>query len=302
MSTLLTGATGFIGSFIARNNNDFNCVVRKNERRSFNLSFGIDKLDGNTNWEGAFSHIDSVIHLAGLAHSRSCINKDYQSVNVDGTLHLANEAAKGGVKRFVFVSSIGVNGTSSSDVPFSILSTVNPNNDYAQSKYDAEIGLKKISTETGMELVIIRPTLVYGPNAPGNFGSLARLVFRFPFLPFALVNNRRDFISVQNLADLLVTCAKHPKAGGHTFLASDSETVSISEFTQAIAKGFRTNLFQLPVPIGLMCLAGKLLGKSIMIEQLVGNLEVDSSNLKEILDWIPPYTMEQSMAFLKPEK
>jgi len=121
-------------------------------------------------------------------------------------------------------------------------------------------------------------------------------------LPFALTNNRRDFISVQNLADLLVTCAQHPNASGHTFLASDGETVSIKAFTNAIAKGLNKSLIQLPIPTSLMRFAGKLLGKSAMVEQLVGNLEVDSSNLKEVLDWVPPYTMEESMAFLKQEK
>lgn len=292
---LLTGSTGFIGRNFEGTKSNFKYVSRNKNKKNF---FCIDSLDATSNWQGAFTDINAIIHLAGLAHSHSFSDQDYQSVNVDGTLHLANEAAKAGVKRFVFVSSIGVNGTATQQTPFSIFSEPTPHNTYAQSKYDAEIGLKKIADETGLEVVIVRPTLVYGPNAPGSFGALTRLVNMFPVLPFGLVNNKRDFISVQNLADLLIICANHPKAAGHTFLASDGETVSIKEFTNAIADGLDKRLIQLPIPISLMKLAGKLLGKSAMVEQLVCNLEVDSSNLQEVLDWTPRYTMKQAMSSL----
>lgn len=292
---LLTGSTGFIGRIFEGTKSNFKYVSRNKNKKNV---FCIDSLDATTNWQGAFTDINAIIHLAGLAHSHSFSDQDYQSVNVDGTLHLANEAAKAGVKRFVFVSSIGINGTSTQQTPFSISSTPHPHNTYAQSKYNAELGLKKIADETGLEVVIVRPTLVYGPNAPGNFGALIRLVNMLPVLPFGLANNKRDFIAVQNLADLLITCANYPKAAGHTFLASDGETVSIKEFTNAIAGGLDKRLIQLPVPISLMKLAGKLFGKSAMVEQLVGNLEVDSSKLQEVLDWTPPYTMKQAMSSL----
>ncbi|MUK61338.1 NAD-dependent epimerase/dehydratase family protein [Aliivibrio fischeri] len=291
---LLTGATGFIGHYVSQKKLQIKYAVRDNDT-SLTNSFVIKALDSKTNWQGAFNQIDSIIHLAGLAHSHSFTNDDYQSVNVDGTLHLAREAAIAGVKRFVFVSSIGVNGTATQQVPFSVDSEPKPHNAYAQSKYDAEIGLKKIADETGLEVVIVRPTLVYGPAAPGNFGALTRLVNKVPVLPFGLVSNKRDFISVQNLADLLVTCVNHPNAAGHTFLASDGKAVSIKDFSNAIAKGLNKQLIQLPVPVWCMRLAGKLLGKSIMVEQLVGDLEVDSSNAQEVLGWLPPYTMQESM-------
>ncbi|MEZ9235308.1 NAD-dependent epimerase/dehydratase family protein [Shewanella sp. 10N.286.52.A9] len=302
MNILLTGGTGFVGRQVSNHCQIKMQVVREGEKHQYHPVHIIKALDKHTRWQGAFDDIDSIIHLAGLAHSHSFTDEDYQSVNVNGTLHFASEAAKAGVSRFVFVSSIGVNGTSTTSTPFSIKSQLSPHNAYAKSKLNAELGLKTISEETGMELVIVRPTLVYGTNAPGNFGSLTRLVSKTPLLPFALTKNRRDFISVKNLADLLVTCAKHPNAANHTFLASESETVSISVFTNAIAKGLGTSLIQLPVPVSLMRLAGKMLGKAEMVDQLVGNLEVDSSNLKEVLDWTPPYTMEESMAFLKQEK
>ncbi|MUH96852.1 NAD-dependent epimerase/dehydratase family protein [Aliivibrio fischeri] len=291
---LLTGATGFIGHYVSQKKLKIKYAVR-NYDASLTNSFVIKALDSKTNWHGAFTGISSIVHLAGLAHSHGFTNDDYRSVNVDGTLHLAREAAIAGVKRFVFVSSIGVNGTATQEVPFSVDSEPAPHNAYAQSKYDAEIGLKKIAGETGLEIVIVRPTLVYGPAAPGNFGALARLVNKVPVLPFGLVNNKRDFISVQNLADLLVTCVNHPNAAGHTFLASDGKTVSIKDFSNAIAKGLNKQLIQLPVPVWCMRLAGKLLGKSIMVEQLVGDLEVDSSNAQEVLGWLPPYTMQESM-------
>ena len=296
---LLTGSTGFIGRYFEEINSNLKYVSRNKKKKTF---FCIDSLNATTNWQGAFTDISTIIHLAGLAHSLSFTAQDYQSVNVDGTLHLANEAAKAGVKRFVFVSSIGVNGTVTQQAPFSTASIPHPHNAYAQSKYYAEIGLKKIADETGLEVVIVRPTLVYGPNAAGNFGALTRLVNKLPALPFGLANNKRDFIAVQNLVDLLITCANHPKAAGHTFLASDGETMSIKEFTNAIADGLDKRLIQLPVPISLMKLVGKLLGKSAMVEQLVGNLEVDSSNLQEVLDWTRPYTMKQAMSSLSENK
>lgn len=301
MSILLTGASGFIGQQFSQHKKIERIVVRKDDSCSDWCcdSFLIDALDAGTDWLNAFHGISTVIHLAGLAHSHAFCANAYELVNLEGTLHLARQAASADVKRFVFVSSIGVNGTSTQTEPFSLDSRPAPHNAYARSKYEAELGLKKIAEETGLEVVIVRPTLVYGPNAPGNFGMLTKLVRKLPVLPFGLANNRRDFIAVQNLADLLVTCATHPDAAGHTFLASDGETVSIKEFTNAMAKGLGKKVFQLPIPVGLMRLVGKVTGKSAMIEQLFGNLEVDSSNIQQVLGWTSPFTMEQAMATLK---
>ncbi|MGK0250566.1 MAG: nucleoside-diphosphate-sugar epimerase [Oleispira sp.] len=299
MKMLLTGATGFVGRNLESIYSElFRSVIRNGESHSFEDAYLIDSLNRYTKWDGSFDNCEAVIHLAGLAHSNNFSKEDYQSINVDGTLHLATEAVKAGVKRFVFVSSIGVNGTSTKLIPFMFNSEANPHNAYAQSKYDAEVGLQKIAVDTGLEVVIVRPTLVYGSNAPGNFGSLTKLVKTLPFLPFSLADNKRDFIAVQNLASLLITCAKHPNAAGHTFLASDGETVSIKEFTNAIAGGVNKNLIQLPVPVSLMRLSARLMGKSAMAEQLLGNLQVDSSNAQEVLGWTPPYTMKQAMASL----
>lgn len=302
MIKLITGSNGFIGRELSKYGSNRTVSRRSSSNINSQDTFLVDQLDGNTNWCGAFDSVDCVIHLAAVAHTRTCSLEELQKVNVEGTLHLAIESAKAGVKRFLFVSSIGVNGSVTKDKPFLTDSICSPHNIYAQSKYDAELGLKKIAEETGLEVVIVRPTLVYGPNAPGNFGLLTKLVNKLPLLPFGLANNKRDFIAVQNLADLLITCANHPDAGGHTFLASDGETVSIKEFTNAIAKGLNKKLIQLPVPVNLMRFAARLVGKSAMAEQLLGNLQVDSSNAKEVLGWTPPYTMEQAMASLSENK
>tara|TARA_R110000851_G_scaffold4753_2_gene19669 strand:+ start:17465 stop:18388 length:924 start_codon:yes stop_codon:yes gene_type:complete len=303
LNILISGATGFVASAVLQSTEHyFRRVVRdSNPHNSLNF-FTLDSINSNTNWGSAFVGIDVVFHLAGLAHSNKYSISDYQEVNTNGTIHFATEAAKAGVKRFVFVSSIGVNGTVTHGQPFTELDIPKPHNAYAMSKLHAEVGLKKIADETGLELVIVRPTLVYGPNAPGNFGSLTKLVQKFPFLPFGLSDNKRDFIAVQNLADLLLTCSNHPNAAGHTFLASDGETVSIKVFTNAIAKGLNKTLIQLPVPISLMRLGARLVGKLSIAEQLLGNLQVDSSNAHEVLGWSPPYTMEQAMASLSENK
>ncbi|MCC9651531.1 NAD-dependent epimerase/dehydratase family protein [Vibrio sp. MA64] len=300
---LVTGASGFLGREVSKRIKNKRCVIRgnglKNESFSDSNLFIVSNIDGETDWKGAFSSIDAIIHIAGVAHTRNVSKADFGKVNVEGTLNLALQAAKSGVKRFVFVSSIGVNGRTTTVQPFSASSKVHPHNDYARSKYDAESGLQKISHSTGMEVVIVRPPLVYGVNAPGNFSSLAALIRRIPLLPFGAADNRRNFIAVQNLADLLIVCATHADAGGNIFLASEGEAISIKEFSDSIAEGMGKKVLQLPIPVWAMHLAGKLTGKSAMIEQLYGNLEVDSSNIKKILGWTPPLTMKQAMATLR---
>ena len=295
LNVLLSGASGFIGRHII-NSENVSYISRYVLRReiagvSNDKVFIIDGIDCSTNWFGAFANIDSVIHLAGVAHNKSQDIDEINTVNTLGALRFAREAASNGVKRFLYLST-------------NLVSDCDTNSDYrlvstqTLSKYKTELGLKKIAAETGMELVIIRSTLVYGPNAPGNVGLLTRLITQFPILPFGKINNKRNFIAVQNLVDLMFICAKHPQAAGNTFLASDGDSVSIKEFTNAIAKGMGKTVLQLPIPISFMRLVAKCLGKPSMVEQLVGDLQVDSSNLKDILEWQPPYTMEQAMAFL----
>lgn len=296
---LITGGTGFIGNELSSRIKTARYVVRREARQKFSDTFIINNLDSETDWSGAFRDIDTIIHLAGVAHRSNIDVTRYNEINNLGTLHLAREASKSGVKRFVFVSSIGVNGSQTSPyMPFSSTTEVSPHNPYAQSKYDAEIGLKQIARETGLELVIVRPTLVYGPNSPGNFDALVRMIKILPILPFGLTKNRRDFISVQNLSCLLIECASNPKASGHIFLASDGGPVSTKDFVNAVAKSLSKRVFHLPIPESLMRILGKLVGKEAMIDQLFGSLEVDSSNIHAILGWTPPFTMEYSLSSL----
>ncbi|CAH7385961.1 UDP-glucose 4-epimerase [Vibrio chagasii] len=294
----ISGASGFIGSQLMSQISDAIPIYRGNEASSLNAIF-VNKIDGNTDWSGKLKNINAIIHLAGVAHSKKLSFTEFEDVNFHGTLNLARSSYHAGVKRFVYVSTIGVLGANSLSAPFATESKTSPHDDYSFVKLKTETELIKFSKETGLELVIIRPPLVYGAGAPGNFGALTQLIAKVPLLPFGLVKNKRDFISVLNLAHLLSLCATHPKAAGNIFLASDSETVSIKEFTNAMAKGLGKKVYQLPIPLWLMRIAGKLLGKSAMIEQLVGNLQVDSSDLRKVLGWTPPYTMGESMALLK---
>ncbi|PTP86651.1 UDP-glucose 4-epimerase [Vibrio splendidus] len=295
MRTLVTGATGFVGRELINTLDNVCCVIRKNQKHAFDISYEVESIDGGTLWTDECLSVDVIVHLAGIAHDKSCSLEKYISVNTDGTLKLARDAALKGVKRFVFVSSIGVNGSFTNDKPFRPDSNASPHNAYAYSKYMAELGLQKIQSDTGMEVVIVRPTLVYGVGARGNFGMLTKLIEYFPILPFGLTNNRRDFISVKNLASLLNECVYNPNAVGHIFLASDMNAVTMKQFTQTIAKSLGKVNIQLPVPISIMRFFGKVTGKSSVVEQLVGNLEVDSSNVIDVLGWTPPYTMEESM-------
>lgn len=303
MTILLTGCSGFIGQQFMGDDCIRRIVTRTgNDVEGWTCSkFFIESLDDKTNWSGAFEGIDVVIHLAGLAHGRNYTKEAYEKVNVSGSLHLAREAALAGVKRFVFVSTIGVHGSNSVNTALTASSPLSPENEYTRSKLAAEVGLKKISHETEMELVIIRPTLVYGATAPGNFKLLTDLVRLMPVLPFGGIHNKRDFISVENLKDLLKCCAFHNNAKGEVFLACEGETVSIGEFTNRMAFGLGKSIFQLPIPSVLFSLLGRITGKSIMIDQLIGDLQVDNSSLRKKLGWVPPQSMHEAMSQINRE-
>jgi len=297
MNILLSGGSGFIGQhFLTQDEGGVirRCVTRKAELNNEHVSFYVESINAHTSWDGAFNDIDTVVHLAGIAHNKSQVKSEIFGTNTEGTIKFAQDAVRAGVKRFVFVSTAAIDDETSFNRERASVQT--------QSKYDAEIGLKQLAYETGLELVIVRPTLVYGPNAPGNFGLLVKLVNKMPILPFGLVSNKRDFISIQNLVSLLFVCASHPNAPGQTFLASDGEPVSTKEFTNAIAKGTNKSLIHFPIPIGLMKAAARFIGKETLIEQLVGDLKVDSSKAQHMLGWQPPYTMQQAMRSLLENK
>jgi len=221
---------------------------------------------------------------------------EFRSVNVDGTLVLARQAAEAGVRRFIFISSIGVNGGETTAHPFTVDDSVSPHTPYAVSKHEAEVGLRALAEDTAMEIVIIRPPLVYGPNAPGNFYSLMKfLASRVP-LPLGSVKaNRRSFVYLDNLIDLIVTCLDHPKAANQTFLVSDGEDLSTTDLLRRMGQALGKPARLIPVPQQLLTLAAKVLGKPGIAQRLCGSLQVDIAKTRELLGWNPPVSVDEGL-------
>lgn len=301
MTILITGCNGFVGQHLVSRleGQSLSLVDRGASIYSAEYRFTQLEVNAQTDYSGSLRGCDTVIHCAARVHIMEDIVEDplaaYREVNTLGTINLANQAVKAGVKRFIFISSIKVNGELSKvDKPFTETDDHAFEDYYGQSKSEAEVALSKLSDETGMEVVVIRPTLVYGPGVKANFASLLRLVARgFP-LPFGCIrNNQRSLVSVENLTDLIVTCIDHPKAANQTFLVSDDKDVSTSEMVHEMAVALGKPTLQLPVPIWCYQLAGKLLGKAGVVDRLVGSLQVDITHTKERLGWKPPQTLEE---------
>ncbi|ENM3897636.1 glycosyltransferase [Vibrio cholerae] len=312
---LVTGASGFIGSKLLEKF-DFSLLKTLGRDLPTDLpssQFFKQNIDATTNYSDALRGISMVVHLAARVHimndSASEPLEEYREVNTYGTVNLAKQAAKSGVKRFIFVSTIKVNGESTTtEHPFSHADPHSPQDYYGQSKSEAESELLKLSKETGMEVVIIRPTLVYGPDVKANFASLMNLVAKGIPLPFGCITkNKRSLVSVDNLVDLIITCIDHPKAANQVFLVSDDHDVSTSEMVREMAIALGKPTWQLPVPIWCYKLAGKLFNKSDVVDRLIGSLQVDISHTKETLDWAPPQTLQEGFkktaeAFLSSKK
>lgn len=300
---LVTGASGFIGgNVLALLSSKYRIICQDRKSDSIesdpNHHFKLD-INTYTDWSNCLKNIDAIVHLAAVAHNNSTDPNYIHEVNVRGTVNLAQQAAEHGVKRFVFISSIVVLGNSTTNSrTFDENSVTSVHSQYAQSKLDAEIALLKIAEETSLEVVILRPVLAYGVGAPGNFGKLVNLVNKVPMLPFALCDNKRSFISVENLVNFISVCIEHPKAKNEVFCISDGVDVSIKEFTNGIAKGLGKTLIQLPVPNFVFSLLGNISGKQQQIEQLTGDLQVDSSKARSLLGWKPPFTMADTFSRL----
>ncbi|GAA0789266.1 UDP-glucose 4-epimerase family protein [Marinobacterium sediminicola] len=303
VNILLTGATGFLGNRLAtalQSKSDVNltaAVRRPVESLAANI-VEVQGLDVSTDWSAALINQQVVIHAAARAH----IMKDevadplaeYRRVNVEGTLNLAHQAAATGVQRFIFISSIGVNGNINTK-PFTEDDTPNPAELYAQSKWEAEQGLWEIQRETGMELVIIRPPLVYGPNAPGNFGNLMRWVEKGVPLPLGAIHNQRSFVAVDNLVDLIITCIDHPAAANQVFLVGDGQDLSTTELLRGVAKAMGKPYRLIPVPASMLKLGATMLGKKSVAQRLLGSLQVDISKARNLLGWEPPVSVEEGL-------
>ncbi len=300
---LLTGATGFVGNAILQKN--LGAVVLG---RSCSVGFPTNaegkyikrELSGNEDYAGCFDNIDAITHCAARVHVMNEKSSDplqaFRDVNLAGTLNLAKQAATAGVKRFIFISSIKVNGEGTDiNCKYKPSDHAAPEDPYGISKHEAEQGLIELSKETGMELVIIRPTLVYGAGVKGNFFNLLKLCKSgFP-LPFGAIHNARSMVYLENLVDLITTCIDHPNAAGKTFLASDGDDLSLTDLLGLIRKAMNKPTLLIAVPSFLFKLLGKVTGKTAIINRLIGNLQVDSSDAKTLLGWQPPYTVEQGI-------
>lgn len=299
----MTGANGFVGSVLCAEAVSRGFSVRAAVRTESILPAEVEvipiaNVDASVNWHAALQKCDAVVHLAARVHVMHELSQnplaEFRKVNVDGTRHLAESAARAGVKRFVYVSSIGVNGTHSS-LPFTELNNPNPQNAYALSKWEAEQALHDVFKRTGLEVVIVRPPLVYGINAPGNFAQMLRVLQSgFP-LPLASVHNQRDFIYVENLVDALITCATHPDAAGQTYLVSDGESVATPTLIRNLAKALGKRCHVFPFPVFIMRFLAGLLGKSSAVDKLTQSLQINSGKIRKELGWKPPYTMEQGL-------
>ncbi|AEY02316.1 NAD-dependent epimerase/dehydratase [Oceanimonas sp. GK1] len=221
---------------------------------------------------------------------------EYRKVNVEGTLNLARQAAVAGLKRFIFISSIKVNGEQTLlGKPFTADDAAAPEDAYGMSKWEAEQGLRQLAAETGMEVVIIRPPLVYGPGVKGNFASMIKLVEKGLPLPLGAIHNRRSLVALDNLVDLIITCIDHPGAANQVFLAGDGEDVSTTELLRGVANAAGKPCRLLPVPAGLLQLGATALGKKAVAQRLLGSLQVDISKARNLLGWTPPLSVEQGL-------
>lgn len=251
--------------------------------------------DGMTSTLG---ECDIVLHLAARAHvlieTSSAPLEEYRAANRDATLALANAAAQAGVRRFVFVSSIGVNGNSNV-VPFRAGDSVSPQDDYAISKHEAELGLQQIAAQSGLEVVIVRPPLVYGPQVKGNFLRLLRLCASGVPLPLASVAGNRSLISVWNLCDLLTQCVRHPAAAGRVFLAADGEDIALPQLICTLASGMGKRCRLFPAPIALLRAGAKALGKGAAFDKLTESLRVDITETQRVLGWQPPVRLRAGL-------
>lgn len=306
MTTLVTGANGFVGSALCvrlrRNACSVRGAVRKLDSQSNNVEdIAVGSLSSETDWTVALRNVERVVHLAARVHVMNYKTSDplaeFRRVNVEGTAHLARQAAAAGVRRFVFLSSIKANGEFTElGRPFTVDDAPAPKDPYGASKHEAEQLLRQIAAETGMEVVIIRSPLVYGPGVKGNFESMMRWLVRGVPLPLAAVtNNRRSFVALDNLIDLLETCLKHPAAVNQTFLVSDGEDLSTAHLLKraGIALGQPARLFY--IPTALLKLGLIMVKKPGTHQRLCGSLQLDIAKTGQLLCWIPPVSVDEGL-------
>jgi len=304
IKVLLTGGNGFLGGALLDNLNEID-VIAYGRRQPENFepkSFFKGEVGPSSTYKCALANVNVVIHCAARAHIMKDVALDplteYRKVNTAATLNLARQAAEAGIKRFIFISSIKVNGEQTElGTPFTTEVKIASSDPYALSKYEAEIGLREVSKNTGMEVVIIRPPLVYGPGVKANFADMMRLAAMGIPLPFGSIKeNRRSLVSVYNLVDLIVNCISHPNAANQTFLVSDDEDLSTAKMLKELSVALGKSGKMLSLPIKLFEVVGIITGKSAILSRLCSSLQVDISKTKQLLDWQPPVSVKEGFA------
>jgi UDP-glucose 4-epimerase len=303
---LITGAHGFVGLQLAEQLEEMPGIkvlrgVRMKRADDALNAIEIGEICSNTDWTSSLKQVDVVVHCAARVHMMSDTSidplADFREVNSFGTLNLAKQAALAGVKRFVFVSSIKVNGeTTMRGIPFLASGEAHPVDYYGVSKWEAEQGLRDIAINAGLEVVIVRPPLVYGPGVKANFLRLMNGIKKRIPLPFAGLSNLRSMVYVGNLVDLLCCCTVHPKAAGYTFLVSDGDDLSTPDLIRKLANamGLKPKLFAIPDWL-LKCIF-RCVGKTELADRLCASLQVDITETRVVLGWAPPYTVDQGIA------
>lgn len=302
MRAFVTGASGFVGAAVVqRLLRDRRWTVRAGVRGEPGPDLtGVDVRQGDLasdmNWGPSLEGVDGIIHLAGRVHVMRESAVDpltvFRRINVAGTLHLARQAADAGVRRFVFVSSVKVNGESGS---FTETDPVAPADAYGISKLEAEAGLRVLAGHTGMEVVIVRPPLVYGPGVRANFQALIQAVARGIPLPLGAIHNRRSLVALDNLVDGLVTCLDHPAAANEIFFVSDGEDLSTTDLVRRLARAMDRPARLIPVPAAVLLATATLLGRGAAARRLVGTLCVNSTKAQRLLSWTPPIDVNEGL-------
>lgn len=310
MRILLTGANGFVGTAVqARVRAEAGCSVRaavRSAAAAASLPAGSDvcvvgDLDADTDWRAALAGVDVVVHCAARVHvmreTAADPQAEFRRVNRDATLALARAALAAGCRRLVFLSSVKVNGEASAPgQPFRADDLPAPQDAYGLSKLEAETGLLALAANSALEVVIVRPPLVYGPGVKGNFRTMMRVLRAGWPLPLAAVRNRRSLIAVDNLADLLLCCARHPAAAGRVWMAADGEDLSTPDLLRRLGAALGRKPWLLPVPAGALRAAAALFGRGAALQRLCASLQVDATPARQLLGWLPPQSVSAALA------
>ena len=302
---LVTGADGFVGRHLCRDliASGHKVVGSVRVERSTQNSCAlipVGDIGDRTDWEQALAGVSTVVHLAARVHvmreTASDPEKAFRDVNLHGTINLARQAALKGVEQFIYLSTVKVNGERTFTTPFTANDAPLPEDAYAQSKWEAEQALWKIAEKTEMDIIVIRPPLIYGAGAKGNLLRLMALINKGIPLPFAAIRNKRSLLNVHNLTHFINICLGHPVASGQTYMISDSMDLSTPELVSKLAKAMacRPKLFSLPV--NLLRLAGALTGRAAIVDRLCGNLQVDIAKNHDLLDWSPPFGVDEGLS------